>query len=265
METGMVAPETGKKANNKNWFQIDPQLVNEIWSAFYPGMTKKAAYRADWSARITNDDWGVHPTVAYAVMYSAAFFEKDVERLVQLALAEMPEDSPFTEGMNDVIAWHKQNQDWRVTRKQIHDKYYRYKKGSYEAPVSRVSSLVNGLCGIMAILYGEGDFLKTTAIAVSAGYDCDNQAATCAGLIGVLQGAKAIPDNLTLELPSRGKWEKPFNDRYVNYSRDGLPNVVKISDIVARTRAVAEQAIWDGGGRKVTENGKTTYMINCDF
>jgi hypothetical protein len=58
MDMGLVAPETGRKENNKNWFQIDPQLVNEIWSAFYPGMTKKAGERALWSARITNDDWG---------------------------------------------------------------------------------------------------------------------------------------------------------------------------------------------------------------
>ena len=40
MSKGLVAPETGRKENNRNWFQIDPQLVNEIWSAFYPGMTK---------------------------------------------------------------------------------------------------------------------------------------------------------------------------------------------------------------------------------
>ena len=265
MEQGLVPPATGTKANNQNWFQIDPQLVNEIWSAFYPGMTQKAAYRADWSARITSDDWGTHPTIAYAVMYSAAFFESDVEKLVQLALAALPDDSPFTEGVQDVIKWHKQNRDWRVTRKKLHDKYYRYKKGNYEAPVSVVSSLQNGLCGILAILYGEGDFLKTTGIAVSAGYDCDNQAATCAGLIGVKNGGKAIPDFLTKEWSSRDKWDEPFNNRYINYSRDHLPNVLQISDIVARIQAVAEKAIWEGGGRKVIQDGKTSYIINCDF
>jgi hypothetical protein len=78
MDKGLVAPETGRKENNPNWFQIDPQLVNEIWSAFYPGMTNLAAERALWGARITNDDWGTHPTIAYGVMISAAFFEKDV-------------------------------------------------------------------------------------------------------------------------------------------------------------------------------------------
>ena len=61
-----------------------------------------------WGARITNDDWGTHPTIAYAVMYSAAFFEKDTERLVAMAFDAVPNRGPFKEGMRDVIRWHKQ-------------------------------------------------------------------------------------------------------------------------------------------------------------
>ena len=49
-------------------------------------MTQKAAQRAEWGARITNEDWGTHPTIAYGVMYSAAFFEEDVNKLVAMAL-----------------------------------------------------------------------------------------------------------------------------------------------------------------------------------
>lgn len=265
MDKGLIAPDTGKKKNNPNWFQIDPQLVNEIWSAFYPGMTKKAAERALWGARITNDDWGTHPTIAYGVMYSAAFFEKDVKRLVQMALAHVPNHGPFAEGMRDVIRWHKQYPDWRHTRKKIHEKYWAYQKGDYKAPVSMVSSLQNGLCGIMAILYGDGDFMKTTGIAVSAGYDCDNQGATCAGLIAVMHGASCIPDRLTKEFLPRGKWKKPFNDQYLNYSRDNLPIMFEISDIVRRITNIAEKAILENGGEKITKNKKTMYIINCDF
>ena len=266
MDKGLVAPETGSKKNNRNWFQIDPQLVNEIWSAFYPGMTKEAAARAEWGARITNDDWGTHPTIAYGVMYSGAFFEKDVEKLVAMAIEAVPNEGPFAEGMRDVVRWHKEHPDWRDTRKKIHEKYYRYKKGSYEAPVSVVSSLPNGLCGIMAILYGQGDFMKTVGIAVSAGYDCDNQAATCAGLIGVLGGMEGIPENLTKQCTfSSHKWNKPFNDTYINFSRDGLPAYNRISDIVNRTANIAEDAIIRGGGKKTETDGKVIYTIKCDF
>ena len=266
MDKGMVAPDTGSRKNNRNWFQIDPQLVNEIWSAFYPGMTKQAAARAQWGARITNDDWGTHATVAYGVMYSGAFFEKDVEKLVAMAVAAVPNEGPFAEGIRDVVRWHHEHTDWRDTRKKIHEKYYRYKKGSYEAPVSVVSSLQNGLCGIMAILYGQGDFEKTVGIAVSAGYDCDNQAATCGGLLGVLGGADAVSDRLTKQcMFGNRKWNKPFNDTYINFSRDGLPIANRISDIVQRTVAIAEEAIVGNGGRKIEEDGKVIFVVKCDF
>ena len=265
MSKGLIPPATGSKANNENWYQIDPQLVNEIWSMFYPGMVRKSAEMAEWGARITNDDWGTHPTIAYGVMYSAAIFEKDVNKLVDLALTYIPENSPFKKGMKDVIAWHKQNDDWRITRKMIFDKYFRYKSEGYEAPASDVSSLINGLFGIMAVLYGEGDFVKTTGIAVSAGMDCDNQAATCAGLIGVIKGASAIPPRLTLGLSGKPSWKKPFNDTYINFTRDDLPVYTKISDIVNRILKIAEEAILSNGGKKVTEDNKVYYIINSEL
>jgi len=265
MDTGLTPPDTGRRENNRDWFQIDPQLVNEIWSAFYPGMVKRAVARADWAARITSDDWGVHPTLAYAAMYSAAFFVDDVDKLVAMAYREIPHEGPFFEGMTDVIRWHQENPDWRDTRKLIHEKYYRYRKDGYEAPVSVVSSLVNGLCGVMAILYGEGNFLKTTAIAVTAGYDCDNQAATSAGLIATMRGTGCIPGPLTRELSSRGKWDKPFNDRYINWTRDGLPIDNRISDIAARIVAIAEKAILENGGRITEIDGQPAYVVQCDF
>ncbi|MFC2084155.1 ADP-ribosylglycohydrolase family protein [Bacteroidota bacterium] len=251
MSKGLVAPETGRKENNKNWFQIDPQLVNEIWSALYPGMIEKAGERALWGARITNDDWGTHPTIAYGVMISAAFFEKDVEKLVQMAIEAVPKKGPFAEGMRDVVKWHKENDDWRDTRKKIHDKYFRYKKGSYEAPVSVVSSLINGLCGIMAILYGEGEFRKTVGIAVSAGYDCDNQAATCAGLIGVLQGTKCLPPEMV----------KEFNNQYVCFTRDDVPIATPLSEIEERIAAIAKTAILDNGGRIELHQGDVPSIV----
>lgn len=268
MDQGLVAPDTGRKENNKHWFQIDPQLVNEIWSAFYPGMTQKAAERALWGARITNDDWGTHPTIAYGAMISAAFFEKDVRKLVDIGIKAVPNEGPFAEGIRDVVKWHSEFDDWRDTRAKIHEKYYAYKKGSYEAPVSVVSSLANGLTGIMAVLYGEGDFMKTVGIATSAGYDCDNQAATTAGLIGVLNGLSGMGEaavKLTKELPLRDAWDKPFNDRYVNISRDEIKLRTPISEIVERIGAVAKTAILENGGRMEVRDGETVYVVNSDF
>ena len=268
MDRGLIAPDTGRRQNNKHWFQIDPQLVNEIWSAFYPGMTKRAADRALWGARITNDDWGTHPTIAYGAMISAAFFESDVRKLVDIAVEAVPDEGPFAEGIRDVVKWHSEHDDWRETRQRIHDRYYAYKKGSYEAPVSVVSSLANGLTGVMAVLYGEGDYMKTVGIATSAGYDCDNQAATAGGLIGVLNGLSGMGEaavEQTMSLPAFGRWDKPFNDQYVNISRDEIKLRTPISEIVERIAAVAKTAILENGGRMEVRDGKTVYVVNSDL
>lgn len=259
MDEGLIPPATGSKENNPYWNQIDPQLVNEIWSIFYPAMISQARDRAEWGAKITNDDYGTHATEAYAVMYSAAFFESNTDTLVQMAIDSLPDNSPYKEGMIDVVDWYNTYSDWRDTREKIHNKYYNFQNYGNWQPLS---SVTNGLCGIMAILYGEGDFLKTTSIAVSAGYDCDNQAATCAGLMGVINGVDVIPEELLLNVPSRNAWTEPFNDQYINYSRDGLPNYTSISSIIDRIIAISEEAIVENGGEIVGEQSSKYYIIN---
>ena len=261
MEDGLIAPDTGRKENNPYWFAIDPQLVNEIWSAFYPGMVQKAVNRAEWSARITSDDWGTHPTIFYAALYSGAFIESDIDKLYDEAMSYIPDDSPFKKGLQDVRKWHKENEDWQVTRELIKKNYLKYPEIVENPWYHEVSAMINGLCGAMAVLYGEGDFIKTTGIAVSAGYDCDNQGATCAGFIGVLEGADAIPRKFTHEIGYYEVWVQPFNYKYINYSRDGLPNMTPISEIVDRILAVAEKAILEEGGKINERDGEITYSI----
>ena len=46
----------------------------------------------------------------------------------------------------------------------------------------------------MGLLYGNGDFFKTMDIATRCGQDSDCNPATAAGILGVIQGYKAIPE-----------------------------------------------------------------------
>ena len=173
----------------------------------------------------------------------------------------IPEDSPFRTGLEEVKKWHVENEDWEVTRRLIKENYLKYPAVVEHPFFQEVSAMINGLMGAMAVLYGDGDFIKTTGIAVSAGYDCDNQGATCAGFIGVLNGAGTIPKELTHEIGYQEVWDLPFNDQYINYSRDGIPNMTPISEIIDRILAVTEQAIIQEGGKITEVDGKKAYMI----
>lgn len=111
-----------------------------------------------------------------------------------------------------------------------------------------VSSIINGVLGAMAFLYGEGDFKRTVGIAIAAGFDCDNQAATLAGLLGVMHGESAIPQDLTRTIAGND-WTEAFNDQYVNERRPPLPRDQTNSGIVANIMLLTQRAIVAEGGR----------------
>jgi hypothetical protein len=263
MDQGHLPPATGSRALNPHWYTLSSQLKNEIWAVFYAGMPNAAVKRVEWDARLMNDAWAVHPDIVYGAIISAAFVEKDPRRLVEYGASFLPDDSPYKRGIRDLLRWRDEHDDWRVVRALLHERYYREIDG-FEPPVPYLGAIINGLCGLMALLYGDGDFTRTVGIATSAGYDCDNQAATCGGIIGILHGTRAIPETFTHELPSRGRWTQPFNDTYINYSRDDLPPHFRISDLVDRILAVTERAIFEQGGRRVEVEDSLMYEIPFD-
>ncbi len=256
MHVGFTPPATGQRVHNEHWFQIDPQLINEFWAVTSPGMVRYAVEKSDWGARITNDDWGVEPTVFYGAMYAAAFFESDVNTLIEIAIEAMPEGSRFVETVQEMKRLYAQYpDDYRAARDEMAQKYYHQEEESVK---TIWNANLNGASGILALLYGQGDFQRTLDLSNYFGFDADNQAATMAGLLGVANGTAGIPHELLH--PIEG-WTEPFNDRYVNRTRFDLPDA-GIKDMAARTVAQAENIILMHGGRKVEEDGQTFYVIN---
>lgn len=255
MNRGEIPPLTGSQGHNRFWWTIDPQLVNELWSAVYPGMVDKAVDRAEWGAKITSDSWGTHPTRFYAALYSAAFFSNDVHRMYDIGMSKVPGDSPYHKALQDVRQWHSESpHDWRQTWYKIRNAYTYYPSNCGGVPWNcGVSAMVNGAMGAMAFLYGGGDFKRTVGIAIAAGFDCDNQAATLAGVVGVMHGARAIPHELTHQVAGNN-WAQPFNNRYVNERRPPLPRDQTNTDIVDKVMILASRAIVEQGGQDLGDS-----------
>ena len=64
---------------------------------------------------------------------------------------------------------------------------------------------------------------------------------------------------------SSWEWDKPFNDTYVNISRDEIALRTPITEIASRIVAIAEHAIRDNGGRRIHLNNEVYYVINSDI
>jgi hypothetical protein len=258
MHFGYTPPFTGSKALNPHWYQIDPQLINEIWAFTAPGMVNYAASKSDWAARITSDEWGVEPTVFYGAMYSAAFFEKDINKLIEIGIKALPASGRFTATAREMIALHsKYPTDWKASWKEMAQKYY-----VDEPQMTKTiwNANLNGACAILAMLYGENDFQRTLDLSCAMGFDADNQAATVAGLMGVINGMKGLPANLYL--PIEG-WKTPFNDKYINITRYDLPDA-KISDIIDKTLRATIDLVVSKGGKLSGKPGNQTLTINTD-
>jgi hypothetical protein len=260
MHAGYTPPVTGSRDYNPNWYQIDPQLINEIWAVTAPGMVDYAARKSDWAARITNDGFGVEPTIHYAAMYAAAFFERDIGRLINIGTSALPPGSRFAQTVEHMKRLHQANpDDWRRARQIMAERYYGtfdYNRNGW--PV--VDANLNGACAILALLYGGGDFQRTLDIASGLGFDADNQAATMSGLLGIVHGLAGIPEELLYPL-GRDRWQRPLNDRYVNVSRHDLPDA-SLRDIAARIADQGEKIILANGGRIVQEDGVDYYEID---
>ena len=258
MHFGYTPPFTGSKELNPHWYQIDPQLINEIWSFTAPGMVNYAASKSDWAARITSDEWGVEPTIFYGAMYSAAFFEKDINKLIEIGIKALPANGRFTATAREMLALHaKYPTDWKASWKEMAQKYY-----IDEPAMTKTiwNANLNGACAILAMLYGENNFQRTLDLSCAMGFDADNQAATVAGLMGVINGMKGLPANLYL--PIEG-WKTPFNDKYINITRFDLPDA-KISDIIDRTLKATIDLVIAKGGKLSGKPGNQTLTINTD-
>ena len=262
MAEGYEPPVTGMKGYNGNWFQIDPQLINEIFAVTAPGMVHYAAEKSDWAARITNDDFGTHPTIWYGAMYAAAFFETDVGKLYDAGMAEVPEGR-FRDALVLCKLLHEAHpDDWRAARRVVRDMYY-----THEPAETRhmVAAVLNGALGALALLYGEGDFHQTLNYACMMGMDADNQAATLSGLVALSRGVECIPESL-LNPPEFPAWKKPLNDMYRNFTRENLPDGT-LTDIAHRMVAVGKQQVQLAGGeiRKSTRGEVLVIPVDAEF
>lgn len=263
MHYGYTPPFTGMQEYNPHWYQIDPQLINEIWGYTAPGMVDYAAAKSDWAARITSDSWAIEPTIMYGAMFAKAFFCNDIRKLIDEGLKYLPVNGRFARGVRKMIALHKQYPNsWQTARAKMAEEFY-----INEDPMTKTiwNANLNGCCAILAMLYGNGDFQRTLDLCCAMGFDCDNQAATISGLMGVMYGASSIPANLTK--PIKG-WSKPFNDRYINVTRYDMPDA-SIDDIINRTyRQAIKLSIAMGGklkGNKLKINANAKFVIPLEF
>ena len=234
LNRGVKAPWSGHPKFNAHADDIDFQIESDFIGLMTPGLPQVANSFADRVGRVMNYGDGLYGGMFFSGMYSAAFFETDPRKVVEAGLASIPADSKYGKVIRDVLDWSATEPDWRKTWRQITDKWDRddaCPDGALDE--FNIDAKLNGAFVALGLLYGGGDFGKTLEVATRSGQDSDCNPSSAAGILGVMIGYSAIPDEWKSGIPAIA--DTKFD--YTNYTFNEIT-----TSTVARALKVVERA-----------------------
>ena len=141
--------------------------------------------------------------------------------MADTARKRLPEDS-YTAKMFDFVKQRYQaGVPWEQARDEVYVRYQVEQADGYDITSRNLvcngcfASGINFAASIVSLLYGEGDYKKTVKIAVLAGWDSDNPAATWGGLLGFMHAKDGLEK----------AFAQKFSDRFnIHRTRGGFAN-----------------------------------------
>jgi len=192
----IFAPLSGSPEYNIHADDIDFQIEADYIGFMCPGMPRTASAIADKIGRIMNYGDGLYGGIFVAALYSEAFFETDILRIVEKALLSLPPESDYYMIIRDVIKLHNQYpDDWEVSWNELEKKW-----GDVDicgaGSTFNIDAKLNGAYIVMGLLYGEGDPMKTLEISTRCGQDSDCNPSNALAVLGVIKGFSGLPVNM---------------------------------------------------------------------
>jgi hypothetical protein len=194
--SGIMPPASGHWKNNPHADDIDFQIEADFAGLMAPGMINASSAISDKIGHIMNYGDGWYGGVFVAGMYTQAFVSNDMNFIVREALKAVPRESRFYQTIADVILWHeKYPEDWKRNWFEIQKKWS-FDKGCPNGVFQpfNIDASLNAAYIVLGLLYGEGDFGKTTDISTRAGQDSDCNPSNAAGILGTMIGYSNIPE-----------------------------------------------------------------------
>jgi len=192
----IFAPASGSPEFNLHADDIDFQIEADYIGFMCPGMPKTATDIADKIGHIMNYGDGVYGGIFVAALYSEAYFETDILKIIEKALLSIPSESDYFKIIKDVIKLHNQYpSDWRATWLELENKWGDVDICGAGVPFN-IDAKLNGAYIAIGLLYGEGDPMKTLEISTRCGQDSDCNPSNALAVLGVIKGFKALPDNM---------------------------------------------------------------------
>jgi len=186
-------PQSGHPDYNIHADDIDFQIEADYIGFMCPGMPQTANKIADKIGHIMNYGDGVYGGVFVAALYSEAYFESDISKIIDKALLTIPAESDYSKIVKDVVLLHQHNpSDWRAAWAELEAKWGK-EQICGAGSTFNIDAKLNGAYIVMGLLYGDGDPAKTMEIATRCGQDSDCNPSNAMAVLGVIKGLKGLP------------------------------------------------------------------------
>jgi ADP-ribosylglycohydrolase len=216
---GIYPPASGA-FDNSFTAGMGSAIRSEIWACLAPGDPELAASLAREDACVDHADEGIDAEVFLTTLESAAFVETNVQKLLDLALAAIPDDSRVARAVADTRDWWAASLDWQQVRQEV---LFKYGSANFTDVAQNLAFIVLGW------LAGAPDFGAAICTAVNCGKDTDCTGATLGALLGILDPA-GIP----------AKWLKPIGrDLVLSPCITGLTSASTLDGFTDRVTALA--------------------------
>ena len=251
LRNGIAPPDSGHPQFNVHADDIDYQIESDYSGLIAPGLPNVPIQLGEKFGRLMNYGDGLYGGQFIGAMYSAAFFETDMEKIVRAGLECIPKASQYHECISDVLKWHKKYpDDWVKTWLLIKEKYHDnpdYRRFSCDQGSFNIDAKINGAYVVTGLLYGKGDPDATITIAMRCGQDSDCNPSSAGGILFTTIGYRNLPDKFKSALNPEGKFSHtPYN----------FPTLVKVCEKLAR------KAVIGAGGRIETDSeGKKEVFV----
>jgi hypothetical protein len=192
----IFAPLSGSPEYNLHADDIDFQIEADYIGFMCPGMPQTASGIADKIGRIMNYGDGIYGGIFVAALYSEAFFETSIPKIIEKALLSIPSGSDYYKIVRDVIKLHTQYpNDWQASWHELEAKWGDVDICGAGSPFN-IDAKLNGAYIVMGLLYGEGDPMKTMEISARCGQDSDCNPSNAMAVLGVIKGLSGLPDDM---------------------------------------------------------------------
>lgn len=251
LRKGIAPPDSGHPKFNAHADDIDYQIEADYAGLISPGMPNLAIELGEKFGRLMNYGDGLYGGQFVAGMYAEAFFEKDIETVIQAGLACVPKASQFYECITDTInGYHQYPNDWIKTWNMIEAKYQDnpdYRRFSCDKGEFNIDAKINAAYIVMGLLYGEGDIDKTIIISTRCGQDSDCNPSNAAGILCTTLGFSKLPSRFTKAINPEGKFS------HTPYT---FPKLISVCEQLVR-----QAVIRSGGSVAKNDQGQEVYVI----